>query len=76
MIGMLALCAFALSCYGWGNIAYTVFYADEQRCHGYIVALGVVVLAFIGGVLNAVHLASGLSIAICAYVGLLLGALL
>lgn len=75
MIGMLALCAFALSCYGWGNIAYTLFYADEQRCHGYIVALGLVVLAFIGGALNAVHLASGLSIAICAYVGLLLGAL-
>jgi hypothetical protein len=75
MQGMLALCAFALSCYGWGNIAFALFYADRPPSHGYIVALGLVVLAFIGGVLNAIHLASGLSVAICAYVGILLGML-
>jgi hypothetical protein len=38
-----------------------------------MVALGLVVLAFIGGILNAAYAASALPISICAYVGMLLG---
>ena len=71
-LNLLALCAFALSCYGWGNIARLCFHADRQP-YSYVVALGLVVLAFIGGVLNAIHLASYRSIAICAYIGILVG---
>jgi hypothetical protein len=73
LTSLLALCAFALACYGWGRIAYALFYPGRDPSHAYIVALGLPVLAFIGGLLNAVERASAFSISICAYTGILLG---
>jgi hypothetical protein len=70
---LVALCAFALACYGWGSAAYALFYPGRDPSHAYIVTLGLAVLAFIGGVLNAIHMAWTLPLAICAYAGIFLG---
>src|SRR5258708_31838152 len=69
---LVALCAFALACYGWGSAAYALFYPGRDPSHAYIITLGLAVLAFVGGILNAFHTASTLHVAICAYVGILL----
>jgi hypothetical protein len=69
---LVALCAFALACYGWGSAAYALFYPGRDPSHAYIITLGLAVLAFVGGILNAFHTASTLLVAICAYVGILL----
>ena len=73
MISLVALGAFALACYGWGSTAYALFYPGRDPSHAYIVTLGLAVLAFMGGVLNAIHAASTLPVSICAYTGVLLG---
>jgi hypothetical protein len=73
VISLAALCAFALTCYGWGSTAYALFYPGRDPAHAYIVTLGLAVLALMGGVLNAIHAASTLPVSICAYVGVLLG---
>jgi hypothetical protein len=70
---LLALCAFALACYGWGSVAYALFYPGRDPFHAYIVTLGLVVQAFMGGLLNAIHMASTLPVSICIYTGILLG---
>ena len=73
VISLVALGAFALACYGWGSTAYALFYPGRDPSHAYIVTLGLAVLAFMGGVLNAIHAASTLPVSICAYTGVLLG---
>jgi hypothetical protein len=55
VISLVALGAFALACYGWGSTAYALFYPGRDPSHAYIVTLGLAVLAFMGGVLNAIH---------------------
>ena len=71
----IALIAFALCCYGWGRTAYTIFYFPRAPLHAFSVALGLVVLVFIGGILNTAALAGATSLAFCTYAGIGLGAL-
>jgi hypothetical protein len=71
---VIALIAFALCCYGWGRTAQAIFYSRQAPLHAFSVALGLVVLVFIGGILNAVALAGATSLAVCAYAGMGLGA--
>ena len=63
---MAALCAFALSCYGWGAGLYVVAYRDRAALPAYAITLGLVVIAFIGGILNAIGAASWLAVSACA----------
>jgi hypothetical protein len=70
---LVALCAFVLACYGWGSVAYALFYPGRDPFHAYIITLGLVVQAFMGGLLNAIHMASTLPVSICIYTGILLG---
>src|SRR5436309_1758563 len=72
---MAALCAFALSCYGWGAGLYVVAYRDRAALPAYAITLGLVVIAFIGGILNAIGAASWLAVSACAYCGIFLAAL-
>jgi len=69
---VLAVCAFAFACHGWGRIAFALFYRGRAPLHAYIVALGLVVLSFVGGILNAVGIASKPSVSLCAYIGIVL----
>jgi hypothetical protein len=68
-----ALLAFALCCYGWGRTAHAIFYPARAPLHAFSVGLGLVVLSFFGGILNAAELAVTLSLAICTYSGIALG---
>jgi len=70
-----ALCALALCCYGYGVVAKLLFYPRQRLNHSTIVALGLVVLAGIGGVLNASRAASQFSLSICVYLGLAISVL-
>jgi hypothetical protein len=67
-----ALCAFALTCYGWGRLAFDLVYRGRPPLHAYATGLGLVVLLFIGGILNTTRLATTLSLSICAYAGMVL----
>jgi hypothetical protein len=65
-----ALSAFALTCYGWGRIAFELIYRGRPPLHAYAAGLGLIVLLFIGGILNAARQATTLSLSICAYAGI------
>ncbi len=72
LVNILALGAFTLCCYGWGSVAHIICYPGRTSSPAYIVALGLVPLAFVGGILNLAQLAFAVSLAICAYAGILL----
>jgi hypothetical protein len=69
---LMALIGFALAAYGWGRVAFLLAYPGRAPLHAYATGLGVVVLIFVGGVLNAVALATTAGLLVCAYAGILL----
>jgi len=75
ILNVLALCAFALCCYGWGSIVHVFCYPGRKGSPAFVVALGLVALTLLGGILNLSRLAFGVSLAICAYSGILLAIL-
>jgi hypothetical protein len=71
-VSFAALCAFALACYGWGRLAFELIYREHPPLHAYATGLGLVVLSFIGGILNATKQATTLNLHVCAYAGIAL----
>jgi hypothetical protein len=71
-LSLMALIGFTLAAYGWGRLAFLCAYPGRAPLHAYATGLGVVVLIFIGGVLNAVALATTAGLLVCAYGGILL----
>src|SRR5262245_46053024 len=73
LLSCLALAAFALACYGFGRAAFRLCYPDHEPRHAYATALGLVALALIGGLLNALRIAADPALAICLYLGIAAG---
>src|SRR5207253_892580 len=59
----------------WGSAADFLCYPDRRSSPAYVVALGLVALSLLGGILNLLHLASSVWLAVCAYTGILLSVL-
>jgi hypothetical protein len=73
VISFITLCAFGLACYGWGGVAYALFYPERPPYHAFFIALGIAVLSVIGGLLNVTHMASRPALMLCLFCGMLLG---
>lgn len=57
LLYLLSLLLFALSAYGWGAVACRLLHRGADLGWAYATTLGLAVLVFLGGILNAVHLA-------------------
>ena len=74
LLSLFALLGFTLCCYGWGRAAHIIIYRDRAALPAFTTGLGLVVLSFIGGVLNAARWATVPSLSFLAYGGIGLAA--
>jgi len=72
---LLGLIGFSLTIYGWGRAVNRILNGDRKVAHAYATGLGIVVLTFVGGLLNALGLATASVLAVIAYLGVAFGAI-
>src|SRR4051794_9352509 len=58
-----ALGGVAAASYGWGRLAFAVFYPGSRPLHAYAAGLGVLLLGFVGGLLNLCRAAGPITLA-------------